>query len=86
MCIDNRTYCPNFQTCRMVTTNDVVASESLKNQYINRYCHSYHNDWEACKRYVTKNALQQCPDFVLPDTELSIDQILDKWDKEIQNS
>jgi len=86
MYLDNQTYCPNFQTCRLVATEEITVSGKQKKLYIDRYCHSYQNEWESCKRFITKNALQVCPDFVLPDTKLTVDQILHRWDKEIQNS
>lgn len=86
MSMDGQTYCPNFQTCRLVTTSEVVDDMEKKEEYINKYCHSYHEDWLACKRYITKEALQLCPDFVLPDTQMTVNDILDKWDEEIEKS
>ena len=84
MAVQTETYCPNFQICRLVTTDEVVDNHDRKERYISQFCHSYHNDWETCKRFITKNALQACPDFVLPDSKMSVAEILDKWDEELQ--
>jgi hypothetical protein len=49
---------------------------------MNNYCTGPKSEWEKCKRYTTKAALGFCPDFVLPDTDLTLDQIIDKYDSE----
>jgi len=40
---------------------------------------------ESCKRLIAKNTLDFCPDFVLPATPLSVDEIIDKFDEENLN-
>jgi hypothetical protein len=70
----------------LVVTAEVEPDQDKRNAYIDNYCHSYCDAWQICKRYITKNALQNCPDFVLPDTEMTVDEILEKWDADIQNS
>jgi hypothetical protein len=42
-------------------------------------------NWISCKRLTTKQELNFCPDFVLPDTDLTSDKIIDKFDNENMN-
>ncbi len=54
--------------------------------YIENFCKAEKSKWCTCKRLLTKNALNFCPDFVLPDSTLSIEEIIDKFDNEIINA
>jgi len=76
------TYCPNLASCKLVIAENVVPDEVLRNSYINVYCKSNNERWQGCKRLIVKNKLNFCPDFVLPDTTLTIDEIIDKFDNE----
>ena len=76
--------CPNFNDCKLVQTNQVINNdEPLKSVYINKYCTVEDDVWEDCKRYQTKLQLQFCPDFVLPDSTYTIEEIMDKYDEDI---
>jgi len=73
--------CPNFGTCRLVKTDVVEPDSDKKDQYINSYCLK-EETWKNCKRYITKRALWICPDFVLPDSALTEDEIVDLYEKQ----
>lgn len=75
--------CPNINTCRMVATCDVVKDPLVKEDYINTWCRKGEEMWGKCKRYNTKKELGFCPDFIVPDTTLSLDEIIDKIENEI---
>jgi hypothetical protein len=75
-------YCTNINTCRMVSTDVVVPDKETKENLMNYWCRKDENTWGNCKRYSTKKALGFCPDFVVPDTDLSVDEIVDKFDEE----
>ena len=49
------------------------------------WCRQSEDIWGTCKRYKTKKVLSFCPDFVVPGTELSIDEIIDKFDETNQD-
>jgi hypothetical protein len=74
-------FCPNINTCRLVITDLVVPDAKTKQQYMNKWCKQPEDSWGKCKRYITKKQLSFCPDFVLPDTALSINEIVDKFDE-----
>ena len=46
------------------------------------YCQRTQEHWSVCKRFIIKNELGTCPDFVLPDTTLSLPEIIAKFDEQ----
>jgi tryptophanyl-tRNA synthetase len=77
----SKTLCPNIQTCRLVTTGKVVTSAEERSAYIVQWCRQGEKKWSACKRFIAKQALGFCPDFVLPCTSLDPDGIIEKFDE-----
>jgi len=76
--------CPNYGSCRLVQT-DVIEPDSVKKeQYIDTYCLK-EEAWKKCNRYAIRKALWICPDFVLPDSDMTEDDVADRYeDKEKQ--
>lgn len=66
----------------MVSTTEVITDEDKKAAYIESWCKDTNGKWERCKRFNTKAKLGFCPDFVLPDTDMTIDEILDRFEEE----
>ncbi len=79
-------YCPNYESCRLVQTRVVVSEENVRTTYISSYCRNSETNWTVCKRFITKAKYDLCPDFVLPDSLLSPEEILDRFDGEITNN
>jgi len=77
--------CPNIDTCKLVNTPGFIEDKKKQENYIQLYCRADESKWISCKRLIAKNELHFCPDFVLPDTSLSIDEIIDKYDEENMN-
>lgn len=73
--------CPNFGACRLVKSEDVVTDDAKREAYISAYCLN-EETWKTCKRYITRKALWICPDFILPDSDLTEDEIIDKYEKQ----
>jgi hypothetical protein len=65
----------------MVSTDQVIPDKDEKEDYINSWCRNDPERWKGCKRFETKKTLGFCPDFVKPDTKLSIDEIIDKFEE-----
>lgn len=76
-------YCPNYSECRLVKSPDFPVSGSDRETYLNAFCQDVNKGWAKCKRFVTKSSLGFCPDFVLPDSNYTNDEIIDKFDNEI---
>lgn len=73
--------CPNFGSCRLVQTDVVVPDSEKKEKYISSWCQE-EETWKKCKRYTTRKALWICPDFVLPDSDLTEDEVVDRYEDE----
>lgn len=78
-------YCPNYSSCKLVTSIDFTGEEYTREQYIQDYCQADESKWKSCKRLIMKERFHFCPDFVRPDTALTPDEIIDKFDNEILN-
>jgi len=74
--------CPNYNSCKLVNDLEFTIDESKRKNYISEYCKADKSKWGSCKRLIAKKVLNFCPDFVLPDTDLSTDEIIDKFDNE----
>lgn len=74
-------YCPNYQSCKLVQSIVIVPDEAMKKRYLSSYCEKNEESWVQCKRYIAKSELNFCPDFVLPDTALSAQEIIDEFDR-----
>lgn len=75
--------CPNFRNCRLIYTPDVVSSMEEREFYINNYCLPGETAWLECKRYQIKAEMDFCPDFVLPDSVLTTEEIMERFDNDI---
>lgn len=82
--MDNQ-FCPNYNSCKLVNETGFTGDESQRKKYISDYCQADKTKWESCKRLIAKNTLNFCPDFVLPDTHLSLNEIIDKFDEDNLN-
>jgi len=77
--------CPNYNDCRLINKIDFSVNPDLKYTYLRNYCKSEKDGWTRCTRFLTKSELGLCPDFVMPDTAMSFDEILNEFEKEINN-
>ena len=73
--------CPNYINCQLINKEDVLQDKSQQRQYIRDFCLGGDEAWGRCKRYMTKQELNFCPDFVLPDSPWSPDDILDIFEE-----
>ena len=74
--------CPNYQSCRLVNLDSFPVGESEKQTYLENWCLRDEAGWSRCKRYLTRDELGFCPDFVLPDSTWNSGEIMDKFDEE----
>lgn len=66
----------------MVSTSIVIPDVKKKEEYLELWCRKNEEVWSNCTRFNTKKSLGFCPDFVLPNTPLSLDEIIDKFEEE----
>ncbi|NLJ08637.1 MAG: hypothetical protein GX437_13335 [Sphingobacteriales bacterium] len=73
-------YCCNFTTCRWVNGGVENYSSVERQQDIEKYCRSKEGNWKNCKRYHVKEALGFCPENLSPDSELSLEDIINHFE------
>ncbi len=77
-------YCINHNTCPIVNIPGFIDEEEKKDYYVNNYCRGGKDNWTKCKRYLTKVDHYFCPDFVMPDTPGTTDEMIDIFDEDIE--
>lgn len=75
-----KNHCPNIISCNLVKSEGFLIDSSRRNFYIVNYCKSDVEKWKSCTRFISKKELGFCPDFVLPDSDLTSSEIIDKFD------
>ena len=73
--------CPNYINCQLINKEGVLQDKNRQRQYIRDFCLGGDEAWGRCKRYLTKQELNFCPDFVLPDSPWSPDEVLDIFEE-----
>ncbi len=76
--------CPNMPTCFFVNTMRAKMLVNNHTDYIEKYCQGSFTAWSECTRYIVKNAINFCPDFVLPDSKMTPDEVITKFDEEME--
>jgi len=71
--------CPNYNECALVREKLALEGDVYR-YYIDSYCCGEEEEWLGCMRFKAKEKLNFCPDFVLPDSVMTIDQIIDRFD------
>jgi hypothetical protein len=71
--------CPNFGGCRYVKTEVVEPDDARREATIEAYCHNEEN-FKTCRRYSIRKALWICPDFVLPYSDISEDEVAERYE------
>jgi hypothetical protein len=75
-------FCPNLQSCKFINSGVPESVNRGNDFYLTAFCRSENSNWKNCKRFQTKSILDFCPDFIVPDSPWTMDQIIDKVDKE----
>lgn len=74
--------CPNFDSCQLVIRKGFIGDAIRRSEYMDSYCLAGSSKWEICSRFLTHKALNFCPDFVLPDSSMSPDEVIDQFDRD----
>lgn len=77
--MNNQDKCPNAANCQILHKDGFVANEQTKEFYRNHFCRiDTAEGYFSCMRFITKQELGFCPDFVFPDSKMTIDDIITK--------
>ena len=74
--------CPNMKVCKLVTVSGFSGDEERRLNYMKTYCTAGEASWSGCNRLTVKNAIHFCPDFVLPDSGMTADEVISRFDEE----
>lgn len=72
--------CPNFGGCRFVKTEVVEPDTDKREAAIETYC-LREETYMTCKRYITRKSLWICPDFVMPDSDITEDEVIERAER-----
>jgi hypothetical protein len=75
-------YCPNIAGCRLVNDPTLHIEDNNRDFYIESYCRGNNPGYSECSRYKVKNQIFFCPDFIMPDSEMTLDEILERIEQE----
>jgi hypothetical protein len=78
--------CPNYKSCQLVNAPYIVREATKRDMYMSKYCLHGESAWSRCKRYITDKALNFCPDFVLPDSPGTPEEIISKFDDDLKTN
>ena len=74
-----RSRCPRIDHCAMIAGR-LDIDENHKETFKHRFCLG---DYDSCKRLIVIEKLHMCPDFVLPDSSISIDEVMEIMENEM---
>lgn len=70
-------YCFNYHTCPLFNDN-LLQRQSSADAYKNLYCRAGRDKWSECRRYQVSQELGKCPEFVMPNSKATIEEIKEK--------
>jgi len=69
--------CKKVEKCPLFN-NKLLKRQQSAETYKALYCNAGEEKYTLCKRYIVSESLGKCPDFVLPNSSYSIEEIKDK--------
>jgi hypothetical protein len=72
--------CPKTPKCTLFNDNLLKRAESAE-VYKNIFCRDS-SKYKECKRYIVSEKVGKCADFVMPNSMLTIEQIIEKMKNE----
>lgn len=74
-------YCFKRETCKLFC-KDLLKRKQSEEIYKSLFCNTS-NNWKNCKRYLVSKEIGTCPDFVMPNSSYSVEEIISKTRKKI---
>lgn len=71
--------CPRIHQC-LINRGLLEIDKERAVKYKLNYCCA---GFERCKRYIIIERLHLCPDFVMPDSSLTIEEVMDRMENEM---
>lgn len=67
--------CENYQTCP-IYSGVLQGLQFTSETYRKMYCDADSQGWSRCKRYQVKKRIGSCPEGILPNSNLSVEEII----------
>lgn len=75
-------YCPKYQKCP-IFNNKLLKRKQSEEVYKNLYCKMPgKGGWERCKRYLVAEKMGRVPDWVMPNSTYSVEEIIERMNNE----
>jgi len=71
--------CPNVKECPLLM-GMLAGKELFLDFYRSTYCEAGEEKYNKCKRFIVKNIYGKFPSDLLPNSSLSIEEIIKKYD------
>ena len=65
--------CPIFN-------NKLLNNKSTEEAYKNMYCKNGYENYSLCKRFQVNDKVGKCADFVMPNSFLSVNEIIERME------
>ena len=73
----NSLICPKVQECP-IFNNKLLKNKDTEEAYKNIYCRNGIEKYLTCKRYLVVEKIGKCADFVMPNSFLTVEEIIAK--------
>ena len=73
--------CTQSENCP-IYNNSLLKNKETEEAYKNIYCRNGEDRFTTCKRYLVTEELGRCADFVMPNSFLSVNSIIEKIKEE----
>jgi hypothetical protein len=69
--------CPKVEKCPLFN-GILLKRSSSEDVYKHLFCNAGKEKWTTCKRYLTSEKVGKCADWILPNSTLTVEQIIQK--------
>ncbi len=70
--------CPHTEQCPLF--NGILKDKNMTiKAYKKQYCEAGFENYSTCKRYISSETFGKCPDDLLPNSTLTMEQIKERY-------
>jgi len=75
------TSCPKTADCKLFN-NNLLSKPEYAETYRSLFCNAGEKRWTQCKRFIVAGKFGKCPDYVLPNSIMTLDEVEARMKKE----
>lgn len=73
--------CPKSANCRLFN-NNILSKPEYAETYRSLFCNAGEKRWAQCKRNIVSTKFGKCPDYILPNSIMTVEEIEARMKKE----